>query len=97
MCFYKNDINITNNNNKNNSISKGVLPDNAKIASVTPIDKPSYDKNKLSNFRPVIILNTFSKIYESNNIFSPYFAAYRESFIRLLEEWRENLASLMTY
>ena len=91
----------------NNSISKGVFPDNAKIASVSPIDKQSDDKNKVSNFRPVSVLNTFSKIYEFviknelisvlSNIFSPYFAAYRESYsaqhvlIRLLEEWRENL------
>ena len=49
----------------NNSISKGVFPDNAKIASVSPIDKQSDDKNKVSNFRPVSVLNTFSKIYES--------------------------------
>ena len=61
---------------------------------------------KKSNFRPVSVLNTFSKTYESvikknqlisvlNNIFSPYLAAYRESYstqhILLLEEWRENL------
>ena len=30
----------------NNSISKGVFPDNAKIPSVSPIDKQSGDKNK---------------------------------------------------
>ena len=86
----------------NNSISKGVFPDNAKISSVSPIDKQSDDKNKVSNFRPVSVLNAFSKIYESviknqlisvlNNIFSPYLVAYRESYstqhvlIRLLEE-----------
>ena len=96
----------------NNSISKGVFPDNAKIASVSPIDKQSDDKNKVSNFRPVSVLNTFSKIYESviknqlnsvlNNIFSPYLAAYRESYntqhvlIRLLEEWREMLDNNLT-
>ena len=96
----------------NNSISKGVFPDNAKIASVPPIDKQSDDKNKVSNFRPVSVLNTFSKIYESviknqlnsvlNNIFSPYLAAYRESYntqhvlIRLLEEWREMLDNNLT-
>ena len=45
--------------------TKGVFPDNAKIASVSPIDKQSDDKNKVSNFRPVSVLNTFSKIYES--------------------------------
>ena len=95
----------------NNSISKGVFPDNAKIASVPPIDKQSDDKNKVSNFRPVSVLNTFSKIYESviknqlnlvlNNIL-PYLAAHRESYsthhalIRLLEEWRENLDNNFT-
>ena len=31
----------------NNSISKEVFPDNAKIASVSPIDKQSDDKNKV--------------------------------------------------
>ena len=91
----------------NNSVSKGVFPDNAKLASVSPINKQSNDKNKASNFRAVTVLKTFSEIFESviknqlisvlNNIFSPYLAAYRESYntqhvlIRLLEEWRENL------
>ena len=82
----------------NNSISKGVFPNSAKIASVFYIDKQSNDKNEVANFRPV--LNTFSKIYESaikNPFISVLFSAYRESystqhvFIRLLEEWRENL------
>ena len=31
----------------NNSISKGVFPDNEKIASVSPIDKQSADKNQI--------------------------------------------------
>ena len=48
----------------NNSVSKGVFPDNAKIAFVSPIDKESDDKNKVLNFRPVSVLNTFSKIYQ---------------------------------
>lgn len=45
----------------NNSISKGVFPDNATFASVSPINKQSNDKNKVSNFRPVTVLNIFSK------------------------------------
>ena len=49
----------------NSSISKGVFPDNAKIASVYPTDKQSDNKNKVSNFTAVSVLNTFSKIYES--------------------------------
>ena len=32
----------------NNRISKGVFPDNVKIASVSPIDKQSNDKNVMS-------------------------------------------------
>ena len=70
----------------NNSISKGVFPYYAKVASVSPVDKQSNDKNKVLNFRPVCALNIFSKIYASvtksqltlalNNTFSPYIAAY---------------------
>ena len=68
----------------NNRISKGVFPDNVKIASVSSIEKPSDDQNKVSNFRPVSVLKTFSEINESviknqlisflSNIFSPYLA-----------------------
>ena len=91
----------------NHSISKEVFPNNTKIESVSLFDKLSSDKNKVTNFRPVSVLNTFSKIYETvtknqvisvlNNIFSPFLAVYQESYntqhllIRLLEEWRENL------
>ena len=90
----------------NNSISNGFFPNNVKIASVSPIDKQSSDKNKVWNFRLVSVLNILSKTYESsvknhltsvlNNIFSPYLAANREPcctqhvLIRLPDEWREN-------
>ena len=63
--------------------------------------------SKFPNFRPVSLLNCFSKVYENiikcrlvgsmyNNI-SPFISAYRKNYntqhvmIRLLEEWRENL------
>ena len=61
----------------------------------------------MSNFRPVSLLNCFSKIYENyikshivnsvNNYISPYISAYRKGYnsqhvlIRLLEEWRQHL------
>ena len=74
----------------NNSISKGTFPDNANIASVSPLEKQSDDENKVSNFIPVRVLNTFSKIYEFviknklisdlYNIFSHFLAAYQESY-----------------
>ena len=91
----------------NNSIKKGMFPENAKVASVTPIDKKTDDKNSALNFRPISILNCFSKVYESilktqlvekmNNLFSLFISAYRESYnthhmlIILIEEWRKNL------
>ena len=86
-----------------------MFPENAKVASVTPIDKKTDDKNSVLNFRPISILNCFSKVYENilktqlvekmNNLFSPFISAYRESYntqhvlIRLIEEWRKNLDS----
>ena len=61
----------------------------------------------MSNFRPVNLLNYFSKIYENyinnhkvnsmSNYISPYVSAYRKGYnsqhvlSRLLEEWRQHL------
>ena len=84
-----------------------MFPKNAKVASVTPIDKNTDDNNSVLNFRPISILNCFSKVYEKilktqlvekmSNLFSPFISAYRESYnkqyvlIRLIEEWRKDL------
>ena len=44
----------------NNSISKRVFPNEAKIALVSPLDKKkTLDKNPVLNFRPVSMLTTF--------------------------------------
>ena len=90
----------------NNSFKYNIFPSNAKVAYVKPLDKKTEDKHCISNFRPVSILNTFSKIYEMfaknllvSNIeefFSPFLAAYRKSYITqhvliMVEEWKENL------
>ena len=61
----------------------------------------------MSNFRPVSVLNTFSKIYERvikdqivrgmEKYFSPFLSAYRKNYssqnilISLTEEWRKKL------
>ena len=42
-----------------------MFPKNAKVASVTPIDKKTDDKNSVLNFRPINVLNCFSKVYEN--------------------------------
>ena len=47
----------------NKSFETGVFPDDLKVAKVIPIYK-SGNKTLRSNFRPISILNTFSKIFE---------------------------------
>ena len=48
---------------KNNSISKGVFHNEAKIALVSPLVKKIPGKNSVLNYRPVSKLPTFSKIF----------------------------------
>ena len=72
-----------------------------------PLDKGKPNKNEMSSFRPVSVLNTFSKIYERvikdqivrgmEKYFSPFLSAYRKNYssqnilISLTEEWRKKL------
>ena len=75
---------------KNNSIPKDAFPDNAKVASVSLVEKELIDENKVSNFRPVSALNVFSKICESatknqltsvwKNVLSPFIGVYHQSY-----------------
>ena len=85
---------------------KRLIPENAKVVSVIPIDRKQITKTLL-NFRVTGVLNCFSKVYENilkiqlaekmNNLFYPFISAYIESYniqhvlIRLIEEWRKNL------
>ena len=74
----------------NSSIENSVFPENAKVATVVPLDKGKPDKNDISNFRPVSLLNTFSKFYERvikdqlvlsmENYFLPMVSAYRKNY-----------------
>ena len=91
----------------NTSIEVNIFPENAKTATVIPLDKGKLDKNDISNFRPVSVLNVFSKIYELviqeqltkqvDQFLSPYISAYRKNYstqhvlIRLVENWKEKL------
>ena len=72
-----------------------------------PLDKGESDRTVERNFRPVSVLNTFSKIYEKvlkqqliqhlDKTFSVFIAAYRQKYgtqhvlIRLIEDWRSKL------
>ena len=89
----------------NTAIDK--FPDRAKRASVTPIVKSGNDKHIYNNYRPVSLLNTFSKMIElaifdqltkhANHFLSIFVSACRKMYgtqhvlIRWLEEWREQL------
>ena len=91
----------------NISINSSVFPKMAKRAAVSPLDKGGKDKTAITNFRPVSVLNVFSKFYErimKNQInsfidskLSTFLSAYRKSYstqhvlIRLIEEWKQKL------
>ena len=91
----------------NSSIENSVFPENAKVATVVPLDKGKPDKNDITNFRPVSLLNTFPKFYERvikdqlvlsmENNFSPMVSGYSKSYstqhviTRIVEEWKEDL------
>ena len=71
-------------------LRQGIFPDDAKITSNVPLDKGNPDKYDVLNYRPVSILNVFSKIYEKviknqlvfyfDKYFSPFISAYRKSY-----------------
>ena len=84
----------------NNDLLRNSFSDSAKIASVRPIFKKE-ERTEIENYRPVSILNCFSKIYErflhnqiasfSNEFLSDFISAYRKGYstnhvlIRLIE------------
>ena len=65
------------------------VPDNTKVAAIRPIYKKK-SRNELENYRPILLLNVFSKIYERyiynsikpfvNNLLSIFISAYRKSY-----------------
>ena len=50
----------------NNCITSCTFPENVKVATVVPIDKKTDGKYIISNYRPVSLLNGFSKINETH-------------------------------
>ena len=73
----------------NTRISQNGFTETAKTASIIPLDKDKPNKNEISNFRPVNILNTFFKDYERlikdqmlcgiEKYFSSFLSVYRKS------------------
>jgi len=94
----------------NMSIETSSFPDDAKLASVVPIYKKKC-RQKMENYRPVSILNCFSKIFERfihnsitpfvENLLSESVSAYRKNYnsshvlIKLIENWKKSLDNKM--
>ena len=51
----------------NQTISQGFFPEEMKLANILPIYK-SEDEQLVANYRPISILQFFSKVFEKNNI-----------------------------
>ena len=96
--------NIINSDLKRNSFS-----DSAKVASIGRIFKGKGERTEIKNYRPVSILNCFSKVYERfihgslmssvTNFLSEFISAHRKEYStnhvlsRLIENWKAALDS----
>jgi hypothetical protein len=92
----------------NTSLSKSTYPDDMKKAEIAPLFKKKDDMSK-DNYRPVSILPTFSKVFETiiceqlmsyfTTIFSDMLCAYRTKYscehvlVKLLDSWKKALDS----
>ena len=90
----------------NKDLESHSFSDGAQIASVRSIYKTK-SRHQVENYRPVSILNAFSKIYERyihnflisfvNNFLSVFISVYRQIYssnhvlTRLIENWKQSL------
>ena len=88
------------------SVQTGIFPDSMQYADITPSHKKG-DKCKKENYRPISILSSFSKIFESimhddisqfmANKLSPYLCGFRKGYstqyclLVMLERFRKAL------
>ena len=90
----------------NDSIEKGIFPDDLKLADVSPIFKKEYSFKK-ENYRPVSILPHRSKVFERilykqidtfiTTKFPPYLCGFRKkhnaqhSLLKMIETWKKKI------
>ena len=88
----------------NDSIRTNVVPDDMKKAEVSPVYKKKSDLQK-DNYRPVSVLNTIAKVYETlladqlyayfDQIFCRMLSAYRKKYgcehvvVKLVDSWKK--------
>ena len=93
-------------NNFNNCVNASIFPNNLKLADLTPGHKNGDRQNK-SNYRPISILSTISKIYERviydqistkfNDKLSIYQCGFRKGYstqhclMVMLDKWKSSL------
>ena len=93
----------------NSDLKRNAFSDSAKVASIRPIFKGKGERTEIKNYRPVSILNCFSKVYERfihenlmssvTNFLSDFISAYRKGYstnhvlLRLIENWKAALDS----
>lgn len=82
----------------NKSLQSGIFPEKWKIAKVVPVYKSGISE-EVQNYRPISILSTFSKIFESlvsphiQNYFRPFLSKHQHGFIKA----RSTTTNLVTY
>ena len=88
----------------NSDLKRNAFSDSAKVALIRPIFKGKGERTKIKNYRPVSILNSFSKVYERfihenlmssvTNFLSDIISAYRKGYstnhvlLILIENWK---------
>ena len=93
----------------NSDLKRNVFSDSSKVASIRPIFKGKGERVEIKNYRPVSILNCFTKVYERfirknlissvTNFLSDFISAYRKGYstnhvlLRLIGNWKAALNS----
>ena len=93
----------------NSDLKRNAFSDSATVASIRPVFKGKGERTEIKNYRPVSILNCFSKVYERfihenlmssmTNFLSDFISACRKGYstnhvlLKLIENWKAALDS----